>query len=98
MHQRMYSLYATPLRKMEEGYVEITSYSNKMEHPAILPAAQKHGFNEKVLKFAHGPSQSPDLNPIEHVWEEMKTKLENRPFKNVEELERAIFQCWQVID
>ena len=28
----------------------------------------------------------------------MKTKMENRTCKNVEELERAIFQCWQVID
>ena len=38
------------------------------------------------------------LNPIEHVWEEMKTKMENKPCKNEEEMERAVFQCWQVID
>ena len=50
---------------------KITSYSNKMEQLAILLAAQKQVFKEKILKF------EPDLNPIEHVWEEMKTKLEN---------------------
>ena len=43
------------------------------------------------------PSQSPDLNPIEHIWEEMKTKLENKPCKNINELESAIFQCWKDI-
>ena len=58
----------------------------------------KFGFQRKNIEVFPWPSQSPDLNPIEHVWEEMKTKMENRTCKNVEELEGAIFQCWQVID
>ena len=86
----MYSLYATPLRKIEEGYVEIT--------PCHTASSTKAWFQRKNIEVFPWPSQSPDLNPIEHVWEEMKTKMENRTCKNVEELERAIFQCWQDID
>ena len=66
--------------------------------PCHTASSTKAWFQRKNIEVFPWPSQSPDLNPIEHVWEEMKTKLENRTCKNVEELERAIFQCWQVID
>ena len=42
-------------------------------------------------------SQSPDLNPIEHLWEVIK-KSETRPCKNLEELKVAIFVSWDSID
>ena len=63
MLQHMSSLNATPLSKLEEGYVEINSYSNKMEHLAILLAAQKHGCSEKILSLPMAISESgPESN------------------------------------
>lgn len=44
------------------------------------------------------PSQSPDLNPIEHLWEIVEQQLENKPCKNLEELKTAIFEIWNSID
>lgn len=41
-----------------------------------------------------GPQQS-DLNPIEHLWGDIKKKLENRNFKSEEELFNFINQIWE---
>ena len=50
------------------------------------------------LSVCPWPSQSPDLNPIEYLWEVIKEKLETRPRKNLEELKVAIFESWDSID
>ncbi len=43
------------------------------------------------------PSQSPDLNPIEHLWEIIKKKMDSTPVKNKEELKDLIFKTWNSI-
>ena len=40
------------------------------------------------------PPQSADLNPIEHLWDEMKRRLEKEPCRNKQELTAAVFQVW----
>ena len=51
----------------------------------------------KILK--EWPSQSPDLNPIEHLWSELERRLKNRKNhpKNVKELEIVLEEEWQQI-
>jgi transposase len=46
------------------------------------------------------PPQSPDLNPIEHVWKRLKTMVNKRPTrsKNAEELWVALQEEWVKID
>ena len=43
------------------------------------------------------PSRSPDMNPIEHVWDLMKRKIHhhNQPPQNASELRQAIMDAWQ---
>ena len=53
----------------------------------------KSWFKMKRISVIPWPSQSPDLNPIEHLWEVIK-KSETRPCKNLEELKVAIFVSW----
>ena len=43
---------------------------------------------EKIIFFEDWPAQSPDLNPIEHLWHHVKIRLGayETPAKNVKEL------------
>lgn len=45
------------------------------------------------------PSQSPDLNPIEHLWNQLEIRIQKRPnkFKNNVELETTLHEEWNQI-
>lgn len=43
------------------------------------------------------PSNSPDLNPIENLWSVVKTNVEKRWPKNLDELERFMTEEWEKI-
>jgi transposase len=54
---------------------------------------------KKINVLSDWPSQSPDLNPIEHLWSELERRLkkrENYP-KNATELEVAMKEEWSQI-
>jgi len=41
----------------------------------------------------------PDLNPIEHLWHELETRIRNHPnnLRNLKELEAALKEEWDKI-
>ena len=43
------------------------------------------------------PPQSPDLNPIEHVWNILNTRIEDYKPRNLKELEDRIMEEWKKI-
>ena len=55
-------------------------------------------FARKGISVSPWPSQSPDLSPIEHLWEEIKKRLDAKPCKDLEELKAAIFELLENID
>ena len=61
--------------------------------------AQEFCTQNSMEMFPHLP-QSPDLNPIEHVWKRLKTLVNKRRThpKNVEELWVALQEEWLKID
>lgn len=44
------------------------------------------------------PAQSPDLNPIEHIWAEVERQLRKRVVKTVVELKAALHDIWANIE
>ena len=53
---------------------------------------------KKIKVLSNWPSQSPDLNPIEHLWSKLERRIRNRSVlaKNIKELETAL-QEWNQI-
>ena len=50
---------------------------------------------EKSLNVLEWPSQSPDLNPVEHLWRELKIAVQRRSPSNLTELERICREEWE---
>ena len=54
----------------------------------------------KDIRTFRWPAQSPDLNPIEHLWQILKTRIQQRfprP-KNLTELKDCIYEEWGQLD
>lgn len=55
-------------------------------------------FVKKDINLLDWPSQSPDLNPIEHLWDHIKCEVRKKKPKNIKELEKYVIEIWNSID
>lgn len=53
---------------------------------------------QKKVKLLAWPPQSPDLNPIEHLWEEMERRRVEKNARNRQELKDVLRRVWEEID
>ena len=60
--------------------------------------APYHRANSTMSWFARKGICPWDLNPIEHLWEQIKKRLDAKPCKDLEELKAAIFELLENID
>ena len=52
---------------------------------------------QEAVQTIPWPAMSPDMNPIEHVWDFIgrKSNQRNPKYQNIDELRTAILQEWQ---
>ncbi|KAG8843994.1 hypothetical protein FRC20_003666 [Serendipita sp. 405] len=68
--------------------------------PKHTSATARNWFEDNQINVLKWPAQSPDLNPIEHLWDHLKRRLnsyENHP-TSIHELEHRIKKEWNSID
>ena len=57
----------------------------------------KQWFVDNEVEVLEWPSQSPDLNPIEHLWEELDRRIRARNFTKTAALFKVLEEEWKKI-
>lgn len=74
----------------------VYQHDNARPHTAMLTQNFLNDANIQVLPW---PACSPDMNPIEHLWDHLNRQVRNRPVPpvNLQELEQCLLDEWQRI-
>ena len=81
-------------RELKMGRAWVFQQDNDPKHTA---KATKEWLQKKRIKVMNWPSQSPDLNPIENLWRELKLRVAKRQPSNLKNLERICQEEWSKI-
>uniref|UniRef100_A0AAZ3NR22 Tc1-like transposase DDE domain-containing protein n=1 Tax=Oncorhynchus tshawytscha TaxID=74940 RepID=A0AAZ3NR22_ONCTS len=63
--------------------------------PKLTAKTTQEWLWDKSLNVLEWPSQSPDLNPIDHLWRDLKIAVQRHSSSNLAELERICREEWE---
>ena len=82
------------VKKLKLGKDWVMQHDNDPKHRAHIVTNWLDRENVERLKW---PPFSPDLNPIEHIWDEVERRMKKERPKNETELKQALLRVWQGI-
>lgn len=65
--------------------------------PKHTARSVKQWLSENIENVLEWPAQSPDLNPIEHLWEHLDRQIHQNPISSLTELKKVIRTEWEKI-
>ena len=83
------------VKKMGMNTQWIFQQDNDPKHTAAIV---KNWLDRKRVRRLNWPSFSPDLNPIEHLWDEVERRMKKEQPKNQRELKECLLKVWQSIE
>ena len=79
------------IKKLNVGREWVMQQGNDPKHRAHIGT---HWLEEKEVELLKWPLFSPDLNPIEHMWDEVERRMKKEKPKNETELKQSLLRVW----
>ncbi|CAF2093173.1 unnamed protein product [Rotaria magnacalcarata] len=81
-------------KKLQLGKEMVFQHDNDPKHTSRVV---KNSLDKQYVKRLIWPPFSPDMNPMEHLWDELERRMKKTPAKNEKELRETLQAEWKNI-
>ena len=82
-------------KRLNMGKDWLFQHDNDPKHTASIVT---NWLNRSQVERIKWPSFSPDMNPIEHLWDEIERRMKKEQPKNEKELKESLSRVWKGIE